>query len=473
MQIRKGQKHMESILSRHVKLKVTDHLVEIPVDKEHILIFNKNYGHPLILPDCMLNMLKNMENQIFELNMNGSLIFKKFIDAKILVNRNITLEESIMKYVDNMRGKEDFLLTFVPSYRCNFKCEYCLVDQKSRQCKDIISRNLIKKIPSAIDEVMHISPINPFKSVNVKILGGEPTLEMNWSRVILLLELLNKKFELRNHRLITNGTLLSQDKTQEFMSLGGNEIQLSFDVRGGTKSMNTPQNRENVEDMMKLATMCVDEGALVTLDLKVDSETLVNPNLSKLCEYIRDQELDSYLSIYISRIINIDEYDPTLSCDCIPDSAYYDIRKFDLYYITEFIQRELPLSTKLNLELQTQIFPCKPANLSSLLVYPNGDLTLCGKLYASLNPPIIGSLKSNPIFFKNKLKEQIHFVSSFNECSKCGISLLCGGKCILAKNFECSSAAKDKQIYIIRLIAKNIINTRMRLNSDEYEKHHT
>lgn len=389
---------MESILSRHVKLKVTKHLVAIPVNAGHFLVFNKNYGQPLVLPNNFFNVLQDMMNKTFELSINESLLFKKFIDAKIVVNQDIALKENIIKCVDNMRGKEDFLLTFVPSYHCNFKCDYCLVNQKSQHCKDIISKNLIEKIPSAIEQIMHVSPIYPFKSVNIKILGGEPTLDINWRRVMLLLRLLHKKFELRNHRLITNGTLLSSDKIQDFMSLGGTEIQLSFDVRGGTKSINAPQNRENVEDIMKLVTICVEEGVLVTIDLKIDNETLENPNLSKLCEYILDQKLDGRLKIYPSRIINIGEYDPTLNCSCIPDSAYYDIKKYDLNHVTKFIFKKLPLSTTLDRKFEIQVFPCKPANLSSLLIYPNGDLTLCGKLYASLNPPIIGSLKSNPIF---------------------------------------------------------------------------
>ena len=139
---------MESILSRHVKLKVTKHLVAIPVNAGHFLVFNKNYGQPLLLPNNLFNVLQDMMNKTFELSINESLLFKKFIDAKIVVNQDIALKENIIKCVDNMRGKENFLLTFVPSYHCNFKCDYCLVNQKSQHCKDIISKNLIEKIHS-------------------------------------------------------------------------------------------------------------------------------------------------------------------------------------------------------------------------------------------------------------------------------------------------------------------------------------
>lgn len=444
-----------------MKLKVTDNLVGISVDTRKKLAFNKNYGQPLIVPNHLFWALDKIRNQTIKLNSKKDPVLKKLLKAKILVKKDITYEENIAIRINKMKGKADFELIFVPSYYCNLFCDYCLVSPKRVQCKYLIPTKLIEKIPRTITQLMQISPVGPFKYVWAKILGGEPTLDVNWKRSISLLKLLDRNFESKSHRLITNGLLLSKEKIQQFISLGGTTVQLTFDARrNASKIMVSRQNRNEPEYLVELIQRCIHEGASPLVILKINENTRQNANLFKFFRNIKDQGLDGSFELGVSMMLDPSTYDPLQNEnqeeEIYGPLSYLYLKRLKLWRIAKSIQNELPLSTRLYpLTLNSKVFPCKPASLSSMLVYPNGDLTLCGKLYASLNPPLIGSLRSDPAFSKEELKEQIYPISSLRECAECDISLFCGGKCIFKKDNQCY--LREARLFEMKFIARELI----------------
>ena len=148
-------------------------------------------------------------------------------------------------------------------------------------------------------------------------------------------------------------------------------------------------------------------------------------------------------------IDSINEYDPIITPHIDPfwriveNKVLLSNFKIIVQYLKKyFVSNEEVVYAK-------KVAPCKPAVLSSLVIFPDGKMTLCGKAYASTIYPFIGSIEDESIVFDNgMIQNHIKNVFSDEECKDCNKALICGGKCLYNRNNKCQLTNKNWESYI-------------------------
>lgn len=438
-------------------MRITNKLMTLPIDEDFFLIWNQSYGVPILVSRRLyerISLLKKREIQAKNKSVVPfSSIFIKLLRAKILIDdeEEIQLSDRIKDLRARLVQANTFSLTFIPSYICNFDCEYCLVKEKRKIDVSVITPRLIDRIPHAIEWLKKLSPVSsPLKNVHVKLLGGEPTYGLNWKLSLHLLHVLGEKEGIMKRcTLITNGSFLTREKIQQFLSFGGSDIQLTFDSR--VRSRQFFYKRKDVDLILNIAEKCVDGGISTTIIALVDRNSIRNRKLEIFLDRAKERDLARKIIVKPQRVLSIEKYDPTRHEQC----KYQDFLDYELFKqwgVIELIKEKIPESYRENNnKIELQSFPCLPAQLASLCVFPNGDLTLCGKLYASNNPPLIGCLRSEPFINEEEVLHWFRPLDSFAECIKCDFALFCGGKCILNSEKPCLMRKEATKVYLKHL----------------------
>lgn len=127
--------------------------------------------------------------------------------------------------------RKSFELTFIPTYNCNFRCEYCFEKKVMENSKEWMSRIMDEATVDAVMAHVDKQREDGYFVQNVSLFGGEPLLKSNHAIVKYILDrCLEKKLAIQ---AITNGYDL--DRMLDLLGKGKiSSIQITLD---GTESV--------------------------------------------------------------------------------------------------------------------------------------------------------------------------------------------------------------------------------------------
>lgn len=424
----------------------------IEINENISLLYNYKIYNLLRVKTSFAKKIVERKGQYLE--MPDHININKLINAKVLLYENDNKFDYKNIYYQNikkLKGSLPLSIRFVASYDCNEYCEYCLIKDIRSKKTGYFSISNLSYLDKLMEMVNVLSPVAPFKETNVTLIGGEPTLQKNWSINKSFLDFINANYYGNNHTLITNGVNLTTELLAEFKDRLGKEVYLSYNISGESYKNSEPTQRTDLVVFKKLCFNILEMGLDIIIDLKISPATIKSLDstfikvLTKLVQY-------DGIKILCSPIVDMNEYNPLQSGKCDKFDLIVMKQKglINIYLYLKSIFKEKMIWPTID---EKMVYRCNTTNLSSLCFYPDGKVTTCGRLYAvsSSNVPIIADLKKKEVY-KNVMNSSIYTVMDDEECTNCKYIYICGGKCYFSRDKKC----KDEKsgIDILKKICK-------------------
>ena len=306
-------------------------------------------------------------------------------------------------------------LTFVMTYDCNFRCQYCFEGENHIK-KDVIT-------PTQVDAALKFAG-KELESIG--LFGGEPLLPSTMSSLMYL----TSKAADKTYNITTNGyylleffDVLSKVKVSDVM------VTLDGDEKTHDSRRFLANGEPTYQKIMIGIQKYIENGIPICIRINVDKSNL--EEIKKLREtlLVKFNEYRNLLTFEIQSLFGT-SYDEKTK---IVDALYAS----DIEHSPEERLRRNRMMGKFSplINAVTINSPMKPvysfcqAHHNSLLLDPYGDLYPCmpavgteelavGTYYPDIR------FKENSIYNRN--------IESIPECRECIYSLLCGGGCPLA-----------------------------------------
>jgi len=353
----------------------------------------------------------NFENDIFE-----SEILKYFRKYKILVDESEIDDyyyQQKFKFYMECYSQNIVSLTILPTTSCNCACPYCFEKDKQH---DFMSDAIIEDLISFIHQ--HINA----KTLDLCWYGGEPLLGFNVIKKILGKLENNTSLELRNHQIITNGYLITDDVIAFFDKHPLTEIQITLDGKKET------HDKRRVLKGSNLGTYDV-----ILNNIKKVAEAWNNTHVSVRVNIDKDNKEDF---VYIRKLINQWNYknifvypgfirsndNGCMGGDC-RDLNHKDIQDFLFSLGDSDIDVSFLGGTPVTRG-------CTMTGLNCYLVGPKGEIYKCWNEIGN-SSKIIGYINDDKITNISLLSKYMTASNLFDDerCKDCNLFPICSGGC--------------------------------------------
>lgn len=382
-------------------------------DKYGYLLYNAESNSFLTLNEHIFNKLSLLKDKKCAEDVFPPDLIKEFSKAKILVDPNDKSFYFKKKFHYYFHNFNNYSLGFAiaPTTGCNFRCPYCYELEKkvtfmSKDTEDDFV-NFIKKFSSV-------------KEVNITWYGGEPLLAFDNIKSILG-KLRDENIQMNEHRMITNGFLLNEEKCKFFSTHPLNSIQITID---GSKSSHDKRRVllnngptydtiiSNIDTFYKY-----NPNTNVNIRVNLDHSNLEDfyPLYTELMSRWKDQNLNIYPAF-------VRDYHGGCSTTC---SLADRERRIKFYF---------ELYEKYNVEVN--FFPdfhiggCGATNINYYVVGPEGELYKCWN-DLGVSTQIVGYLNKDVIPNQDLLFQYLVGPSILDDaqCKECELFPVCDGGC--------------------------------------------
>ncbi len=248
-------------------------IVSEVIGSDKFIVVNVLSGHADLLTRQELNMLKRF----------GESPPKGFIDKGYIADPEEEQQRYRMAYIDflEQRDKEELQLFFVPTYLCNFECDYCY-QAPYLTGPDKLSVAVIDSFFSYLQQHMG------HRSKYITLFGGEPLLpgkEYKESLSFLLHRCAEHRLDLA---VVTNGYHL--DEYLDLLSgTSIREIQVTLDGTEENHNRRRPHKggKATFHRIVSAIDQCIKYGLQVNLRMVVDKENI--NDLPGLARYAIDK----------------------------------------------------------------------------------------------------------------------------------------------------------------------------------------
>lgn len=390
------------------------------------------------LIDCLigqkpLNDLQLDSNEINQLKKIGCLIDDDF-DEEIFLKS--------MYRIDTYTNPQNFILTLIPTYNCNFNCSYCYQRQLENDgiCynKGIISEKMLNSLQVYINLLSR--NLNNFK---IEWFGGEPLLAadllINFNHKIKrICEDNDCKF---SSSIVTNGYLLSEDICKRLVSSGIKGAMITLDgVRENHNKLRHLHNGQGTYDVILENIKRASQ--YMKIDLRININESNSDKISNFITQLNNENINkSNIQIQVVPIATINTcYEQSLT----EQKLYSDIA--DIYILADklgFKNINMTINRKKS---------CAVKNNNSLVIDLNGDIFRCPTLAGDKS-------KRSGIYDINKSIIKMNYSNhkwnawepfDNESCNNCKYLPACLGGCVLTKidkkNSSKISINKDKEI---------------------------
>ena len=420
-------------------------------------IFLSNLTGKVIIGNSLLKNVIEYPQQYLLTKQNT---LKYLFENGFIVNSEADEDKILKKNIEN--AKKNIPLDFVISltYNCNFNCEYCFQGDSS-----IISLNksdigpliafIKKKFRSTIDD----------KFVLV-FTGGEPLLKFDLIQEIVLRlekEIGRNYFKLR---LITNGSLLDEDKCKFFAKYDWISTQITLD--GAEKYHNKMRPYKNGKGTFREVIAGINNA------LKYTKEVVLRTNVwpqnvegvYDLLDYLQENgyKEKNNLILGFHPVLNYFEAVKDKLSGLVYSEAQWSkiaLKFYDLARNEGFKNIDLPLSWP-------RLVYCGATSFKVFHILPDGRIATCWAAGGGMDNFVIGSIHNEN---KKEWSENIERLKNYNpfkqqKCKDCRakISAFCGGGCLaqaISTNGDmekpiCSYVANDPERYLIRFVEERL-----------------
>ena len=430
------------------KVTVSEKVIRLNINDEYDVLYRKDNYNPVCVRRAILDDI------ISSSVISNNVVKNKFTEKGILCEKGNKEDSSIRKSLQKMREKyRDNILEirFVPSYICDEKCGYCLARNALEECCQSFSLSWLDKLIEVTNQYLEIHN-EAIDTISFTFIGGEPLLDVNWNICKNVVERFKEYYAEKikvTTRVITNGNRIDKnflEKNAQYID----EIYLSFDIRGMMNDETEPKQRNRSDAFFDLLDICLYYIQNITIDLKVNRFTNVsieNLVLSELKD--RSMKYGNRLNLAASVIVTREEYDPFSQ----KHVCKYELKNFKkegclevLKGLKLFFGKRFSFWPSLR---HCSVYRCKTSTNNTLMVYPSGKISICGKLYTNVTDevPYIADLNKGSQIDLNKLID-VNLALNDMECMECDYFFVCGGKCPLMANTSCDEEKEYAKMYI-------------------------
>ncbi len=441
-------------MENNEKTKLSRNIVEIPIDDEYEVVYRKDKYNPICVKKSMIENWETCNPKIIE----------KFLEKGFLVTGEDS-EADIRSEIKRLRTSyhdNSLEIRMVASYICDEACSYCLAGNAMKNCHDVFKSEWIDGLCDITAFFLRLH--EEIDTISFTLIGGEPLLDVNWNVYKSLIDKFRERFHGKKviTRVITNGNKLKDQDFRQYLTYI-DAVYLSYDIRGQINDSSQPVQRNNDHPFLELLQALLESFSAVTLDFKINEFTAVtkdNTFLDKVKTI--SNKYGKKLVLAASPIVTMEEYDPYHK----KHVGKYDLRELSernsikvLRELKEYFGEYFTFWPRLE---ECSVYRCKTANNHTLMVYPNGKISICGKLYTNTSEkvPVIADLKNGGKINENALINE-DAVLNDEECMNCDYYFVCGGKCPLMSNSPCDEEKAIAQLFV-REAAKYVIEKRMK-----------
>ncbi len=430
------------------KVMISEKTMRIKVNDEYDVLYRKDNYKPVCIKRTVL------DNIILNNSECNSVVKNKLFEKGIISEDGNTEDSSIRESLQLLREnyRDNVLeIRFVPSYICDENCGYCLARKAMDKCYQVFPSEWIDKLIDVVNQYMEIHK-GGIDTISFTFIGGEPLLDVNWKICKEVIEKFRtyygKKIKVLT-RVITNGNRIDKvflENNAQYID----EVYLSYDIRGAINDETEPEQRNCLDAFLFLLDSCLEYVKTVTVDLKVDKFTgvsLDNCNLKEL--KLRSEKYMDRLVLAASVIVTSEEYDPFSQ----KHVCKYELKSFKREGCLEVLKKlKVLFGNSFSFWPMLQhcsIYRCKTATNNTLMVYPFGKVSICGKLYTNISDevPYIVDLNMGTQIDLTKIVD-VDLVFNDAECMDCDYFFVCGGKCPLMAETSCDEEIEYAKLYI-------------------------
>ncbi|GIP08738.1 radical SAM/SPASM domain-containing protein [Paenibacillus macerans] len=178
--------------------RVSDYTITIPLrdEQKEFMLVHGYTGAFDIVNDNIVRVLKNSKNHEElrkNLHENDFNVLKKrgYLTTKTSEEESQLVEEiSIALHKASSRS---ISITLIPTYNCNFRCEYCFEKKLFEKGKGYLQRTMDDRILSAVFSQIDQFRNDGYRINQITLFGGEPLLRPSYSIIEKIVDLSKKR----------------------------------------------------------------------------------------------------------------------------------------------------------------------------------------------------------------------------------------------------------------------------------------
>lgn len=346
----------------------------------------------------------------------------------ILIAPGVDERSFVDQKITSARERNNFShIVITPTLSCNFQCPYCFQNEyrektrMSRKTYDLISSLLLYRAEKG-------------QKSNVTWFGGEPlSCIADMKEFYLRLVDMGLSGAIAEHRVITNGSLLTPRTVAVLKELKINHVQVSIDSRDYQYGLKRGVFDEdgNQSPIIANVARAVDEGLNIQIRINVSKTTEVA--LQEIVGALTEWGLgDRY---YLARVEDSKEEERSRQTGN-PAKEIVSRRKFAEHELNRVLKPELvPYLLR---QLTPKSHFCGATDGTMLVVAPDGSLSRCW-ISAGNSKETLGQLGPDTLeslMHVSASSWDDYRASNYSECRSCKVMPLCLGGCSHPRTME-------------------------------------
>lgn len=396
------------------------------VSKRNLLFKSGKYGYLLFCGNSNSFFRLDDENvpvikRMFETGDDSELpedIRKEFIKTGVLLKESDEEFFKRLKFISyQSRFNPYFLsLTIAPTMACNFKCVYCYEGDRVQN---------VTMTDEVIDGLIKFIKKGEYKTLYLTWYGGEPLCA--WEKVKTINDKI-KELKIPNviHNIVTNGSLIDDEKIKFFIDNNFQLIQITVD--GDEKIHNERRPMKNggnsfksiMTNLDRIYEYCQKENKSLPINVRVN----VDKNNLEFYKNFYEQmnkKYNYFFNIYPGFVGKNSEK------DCHADSCLNSVEASS--FILELAEKyDIPCVDLY--PIKNTLTGCGAQSVNTYVVSSNGDLYRCWD-DIGLKEYLVGNVVSGIKDEHNLIQSQVMESSGFEEpkCKDCLFLYSCMGGC--------------------------------------------
>ena len=334
----------------------------------------------------------------------------------------------------NEKGRKHLSITMMPTYNCNFRCEYCFERNLQKNGVEWLNAKMSPDIVDAVFTQLIKKEKEGYKLDGIYLFGGEPLLQANKDIVEYICE---KAYKLKIPiSCISNGYDLDKyiDVVKEYKF---KYIQITIDgiEEEHDKRRFLLGGQGTYDKIMKNIDLALNEGIHIVLRTNVNKKNL--DGINKLIELYKANgwmDKKNFTYYFKSTMKCYDEVEDSLSdielMTKLSEIYKEPVSRFQFNSIYHGISDKLLYMLKHNTFAPFRSGYCG-ANMGMYTIDPYGDIYPCWDVLAE-DENVIGKvdIQRQEFVFNEKLENwKGRTVDKLKECRNCKYMLFCGGGC--------------------------------------------
>jgi len=355
-------------------------------------------------------------------------LLANFLRGKLLVPDKLDEVSSLrFGHFYSRFGIKGFGLTVIPTYNCNFACDYCYESHdlhampvhQGSVMSDEVQNNLIKLCEKNIAENSNFT---------VNWYGGEPLM----GKAVIdslskkLIELCEAKKTKYSAGMITNGYLLNKENLEFVIRNRISFLQITLDGPRDIHDQRRPlRSGGKTYDTILTNITNIPEDYLGNVSIRINIDKRNAANIEELFKDLKSRGLHTRRNITFNFGHTV-QYTSSCGCSGVASSCMAT-EEFAEFSVGAY-KSAIDMGFKLAIFPSVSMNSCGAIGLGGALVEPNGDVQQCWVTVGNKDRKV-GELTSEGITYNENRMKWLGWVPFKSDCEACEILPICMGSC--------------------------------------------